>query len=132
MPAGRTRKRGGQAFLIIGVLLLAIAPAIFASNSILCRSVGILLLIAGAPLVRKYPGRLNRLAPVRWRAWTLGISTTVAAVVSWALLYNDARSGYHQVWPMYPFTGVTLLCAFTWEYIGAKLMGQAALACDTS
>jgi hypothetical protein len=66
-------------------------------------------------LASKEPGRVLLM---------VGIVFLVLAGVSWWFLYRDALHGYHEVWPVYLFAGVAIVCTGVWGAILAKLISR--------
>lgn len=123
--------RTGILFALAVILILCAAVfAYFGTNSFLIRSAGLLLLAIGLYLVkisrvdptrrlRKDKGLNSTTAmrrPTR-RMWITGVAMFVVLGVSSFYLYKDALDGYHEVWPLYLFVGVGLVCTVFWSYL---------------
>lgn len=110
-------KRYGVYGLGIVAGLLGVATAFFGLDDPLIRSIGILMCLGGAYLIKvaKARGRMggrgarnkgsipaggNR---PRRLAWILGVVSLAASLVSFLLMNNDALYGYHGAWTLYAF-----------------------------
>jgi len=54
--------------------------------------------------------------------WVVGVVLIVAWGLSFLYLDKDAIDGYHDVLPVYLFTGIGLTCGLFWAYLIAKLI----------
>ena len=53
--------------------------------------------------------------------WVLSGVCALAIVGSFAYLYKDALDGYHEVLPVYVFSGTVVAGTLVWSYLAAKL-----------
>jgi hypothetical protein len=127
VQAGSPNRKRFVLFVLAIVLLLAGGAAVFLGvNSFTIRAVGLISISACAYLVRisnfhSQPTLDVTIAqrPGRWM-WTLGVVSFVLAGASFYYLYEDAIHGYHEVLPVYVFTGAGLACAIVWSYLISK------------
>lgn len=116
--------------------LLGIATAFFGLDDPLIRSIGILMCLGGAYLIKvaKGHGRIgvrgtrnkgssqaggNR--PGRL-AWVLGAVSLAASLVSFLLMNSDAVHGYHSAWSLYAFIVSGTLFMLVSGYIAGMLL----------
>lgn len=125
-------KKFGLIFLGAAVGLIGIVAAILWFNSVLIRSVGILICLCGAYLIAasKKIGREQRIgvigngpystSVIDWPSrsvWIIGAVSLIAAGISFAFMYGDALDGYHKVWPVYAFAVSMVILASVASYI---------------
>jgi hypothetical protein len=122
----------------LAVLLLAFACVTFilAFNNLALRSAGLLAILASVSLVRasnvhRRPGlemanrpgmSIGTVKRLGCGDWTIGILSVLAAGASYLYLRNDALNGYHQVFPVYVFAAVGVVCMVVWGYLAVKLL----------
>lgn len=53
--------------------------------------------------------------------WIISIMLVPALGISFFSLYHDAATGYNQVWPVFLFAGVALVCTLFWSYLVSQL-----------
>ena len=92
----------GMALLVVGVALGKIARSNDPINQIAARSAA-----------------STRPGPI---LWTVAIILTLATVISYHYLYQDALHGYRQVLPVYAFAAVALICGLVWVALVARLV----------
>ena len=118
------------------VLLLAAGVALFIGwNDFVVRSFGVLACMASAYFFRtsKVKGRSDEavknsidashettIGPSRL-LWVLSGVCALAVVGSLAYLYKDALDGYHEILPVYVFSGTVVAGTLVWSYLAAKL-----------
>ncbi len=135
-PNINLRKRYGI-FALAVVLFLSGVVLLVGGNNLLIRSFSGLMFVISVYLLKisnvhdragviavsgneKYPEETtNHPSPVMW---TVGIGALVVAVGAFLFLYRDALEGYQEIWPVYAFAGVGLVCALIWGYLMAKLI----------
>lgn len=132
--APTTRKTYGLMSLAVLLFSLGGAALFFEPHNYVIRSLGLLAILGGVPLVRT--SRVHARDPVpadgQWidvtaskgpsrTTWSIGIALLVLAGISLLLLYLDGLHGGHSEWPVYLFAGVVLACAGVWSAILAKL-----------
>lgn len=124
-------------FVLAVVLLLSggVVNVIYFNNFSI-RSVGLLMCVVGALLVKISNVRgvrglyitdakkVNLGAPKRpgQLAWALSVAAAVAIGISYIYLRKDALAGGHEVWPAYAFTASVLIAAVVWGYVASKFM----------
>jgi hypothetical protein len=127
--------RYGLFALAIVLLLSGGVIFVIGNNDFVIRSIGIVMFVGGANLVRvSRVGRLKGLPSTTTEsldpeasrrpgrlAWAVGVASAVATGISFIFLYKDALDGYHQIWPVYMFAASSLICALAWSYLVAKL-----------
>jgi hypothetical protein len=117
-------------------LILASGAAIFIGwNDFVIRSFGVLGCMASAYFFRtsRVKGRSDEAVengigtshgttggPSRL-LWVLSGVCALAIVGSFAYLYKDALDGYHEVLPVYVFSGTAVAGTLVWSYLAAKL-----------
>jgi hypothetical protein len=118
------------------VFLLAAGAALFIGwNDSVIRSFGVLACMASAYFFRtsKVKGRSDEAVencigmshettdgPSRL-LWILSGVCLFAVGGSFAYLYKDALDGYHEVLPVYVFSGTVVVGALVWSFLAAKL-----------
>lgn len=123
--------------ILLGVLLLLAGAFIFCrfNSNFLIRSSGMIFVVLSALLLSSSRAGLstveqrgdkdtdlrNRLKKVNPTLWSIGGGTFLALMGSFALLYEDAVTGYNQVLPVYVFFIMVLVCTGVWAYIVSKL-----------
>lgn len=129
-------KRYGTYALGIVVGLSGVAIAFIELNDLLIRSLGILMCLGGAYLIRvsKIQGRVglrgarnkssrgvgtNR---PRRPAWILGAASLVACGISFWFMNKDALDGYHNPWPLYAFIVSGTIFMLVSSYIAGVLI----------
>ena len=117
MPKREHNKRYGVYGLGIVAGLLGVATAYFGLDDPLIRSIGILMCLGGAYLIKiaKAPGQMRMRRPRNKGLspadggrtgrflWILGAVSLVASLVSFLLMNNDALHGYNGAWEIYAF-----------------------------
>ena len=125
MALNRQEKRYGVYALGIVALVFAGVVLVVGRGNFAIRSVGLAALLLSLHLVRRSnvharmapplyqpnpPGRVMRV---------IGVALIPALGLSGLLVYEDARHGGHQVWPVYLFAAIVLACAGVWGAIAA-------------
>ena len=101
--------------IVIG--LLGLAAAFFGLDDPLIRSIGILMCLGGAYLLKIAKARSRRGKRDAWNKdpisanggrprrlmWILGTVSLAASLGSFFLMNNDALHGYHHAWTLYTF-----------------------------
>lgn len=54
--------------------------------------------------------------------WMLGAASFLLIGISYLFLRNDAAHGHHDVWPVYLFFGVVIVCGLLFSYLVARRM----------
>jgi hypothetical protein len=124
-----------RAVLAIVLLLAAGVALLLRWNDFVVRSFGVLACMASAHFFRtsKVKGRSDEavknsidashdttVGPSRL-LWFLSGVCALAVVGSLAYLYEDALDGYHEVLPVYVFSGTVVAGTLVWSYLAAKL-----------
>lgn len=135
MSEPRQRKYGQLAFVF---LLLVLGGACFVIGIVrdngTIRTLGVLLTLASVSCVRMFQMRARAgttiLATQRTRArgaerfggpiGILGILLVPMLGLSYAGLWLDAAYGYNQLWPLYLFGGIGIVCMLCWPYLLAR------------
>lgn len=66
-------------------------------------------------------GGLVRNRPPVWM-WVIAVGLLLALCASGLALYADAAGGYHDVFPVYAFTAIGLLCTFFLMYFVSRII----------
>ena len=126
------RKRG---LFVLAVVLLVFAGACiyFGSNNFPLRTVGSVAILASVYLVRIARGVHDRSVLPKVNSieyggpsrllWILSLALVPLLGASGYLLHIDAVNGGHEVWPVYLFAGVAVVCAGVWGCLAVKLQG---------
>lgn len=134
MSQAATRKKYGLLFLALAVGAVAIAAAMLGSRNYAIRLVGLLAIVVSVRLFRlsNFRSAPAPLAPIESEATirseerfehpmsAIGIVLVPLMAFSSYWLYEDARHGYHEAWPLYVFVGLGLICAGVWPYLLAR------------
>jgi hypothetical protein len=129
------RKRYGLFVLSILLLLLGGVGIYPGTHNYLIRVLGLASLMASVYLVRisgvHHVSSLPKVNSVEYGSpsrllWILSLALVPLLGASGYLLHTDAVNGGHQVWPVYVFAGVGLLCAGVWGCLAVKLQGGGA------
>lgn len=119
---------GATASLVMGLGILYIGFYNF-----VIRSAGLLLCVTSAYLVKLSlrPGEVAQTGTQGVTgagstrpgilSWATGAVVLMALALSFLFLYNDAVDGYHEVWPVYVFAGMVIVCSLVWSYLIVKL-----------
>lgn len=124
------------------MFVLVVGGVIFyvGSGNYLIRSVGLIAVLASTYFVRlsrlhtraglaaggnQRLGLETQSGPGRL-LWVVSLALLPAAIGAYFLLYVDALHGSHEVWPVYLFAGVGVVCAVVWSLLAAKLAGWGA------
>ena len=133
VPIRRNRNR-----LTIAILLLVLGGIAFykGSNDLAIRSLGLIACVASVYVIRRSksqtpsvsdglaeqsrdpkaadrPGRLM---------WTLGAVSLLLIGISYFFLRMDAAEGHHQIWPVYLFFWVVVVCGLFLSYLAGRMM----------
>jgi hypothetical protein len=133
-PLQDPKNRYGKFVVAVVLLLLGLVVNIRYFNNFPLRSLGLLLLVVGAFLMKtsnihgmkavNSSSGLHLISPTRNRpgplAWTASLSSVVALVISYIFLCQDANAGGHEAWPAYAFAGSALYGAIAWGYVVSK------------
>jgi hypothetical protein len=136
-PNNVTNKKNKGLFTLALLLLVLGGVALYkGSHDNAIRSLGALACVASAYLVRKSkrqsstasigttdqradqklanrPGRLM---------WSLGAVSLLLIGLSYLLLSSDAAHGHHEIWPVYLFAGVMVVCGLFLSYLVARML----------
>ena len=110
--------RRNRSLVILASLLLALGGvALYRGSNVL----GGIACVAGVYLIGKSKGQkpTNPPGPLMW---TLGAASLVLMGVSYFFLYNDATHGYQQIWPVYLFACIGVVCGLFLSVLVARLM----------
>lgn len=137
VPPNMPSKRKYGLFTLAVLLLLLGGTALFVgSDDFSIRSLGVLACLLSVYCVRisnihsrsvstsittqrtksKLATRVGR--PV----WVVSIILLPTLGLSFLCLYRDAIHGYQEVWPVYLFAGVAVVCALCWSYLVSRLL----------
>ena len=135
----RSKRKLGLFGLAIVLLLLGGVALVMGSNDVAIRSLAMLAIIISVYCVRQSnifirPASANTIIQqTRSKLPTRpGRSTWIASIIllpllglSFVWLYSDAAHGYHQIWPVYFFTGKAIICTLYLSYLVARLLGAS-------
>ncbi len=130
------RKRHYLFVLAIVILIFGGAALFIWSNNFLIRSASIVACIVSVYLVRisnvharpslgvvgeleaesKFAKRPKRMM------WIIGVALLAAVGGAFSELYSDALRGYHEVFPVYLFSGAAIVCIAFWSYLISRLL----------
>lgn len=124
------------AFYVLGFIIgiSGLTTALVYFGDFLFRSIGILVILVGAYVVRiakesnsetitivptnsSNPPGVDR--PTRQRVWVLFAVSLVASGISFIFMIEDAKAGYEQVWPVYAFALTMTIFALTSGYVAS-------------
>jgi hypothetical protein len=141
MIALQNAPRNQRGLRVVSVILLVLGGiAIFmGSQNFVIRSVGLAFVMASVYLIQASKVRNRSGLPVAGGEidnpnvsggpglllWIASVSLVPILVCAWYLLHLDAANGGQEVWPVYVFAGVALICAVVWSLLGAKVFGKA-------
>lgn len=124
----RDRKKVVLLALATLVLLVAFAMLYLGDGNFAIRSLGLLLCVVSAYLVKSARGGIAAADGKKERgiarpgtvAWVVSALALVALGLSFFFLYRDALDGYHEVWPVYAFGAAIIVCAVVLPYMITK------------
>jgi hypothetical protein len=76
------------------------------------------------PLAKIRDSDVTKTPGIRRRLWILSLALAPLFGVALLLMYIDAANGYHELWPIYVFVGVGLVCAGVWGCLAAVIVGS--------
>ena len=128
------KKSYGLFTLAIILILSGAAVNVLYFKDFPIRSIGLLMVVAGAFLVRAsnvhglFGARitntqnLNPMArkPPGVLAWALSVGSAVAIVISYHFMRESLRGGGTVVWPVYAFAVSALIGMVVWSYVISK------------
>lgn len=141
------QKQYGKAAFAILSMLSGIVANYFYSNNFMVSSLGLLFFIYGARLlsvtnVRSYKPTHRSVSNIRnpktvratsyedlnpdaykrpgYKAWIFAAASILAMVISYMCIYQDARTGGHEGWPVYAFAYSAIIAAAAWGYVFSK------------
>jgi len=131
-----SKRKYGLFISAIFLLLLGGVAFVMGSNNVAIRSMGMLAFLISAYCVRASniyirSGHVTATTPQtrsklptrpRRSIWIVSIILLPLLGLSFAWLYSDAVHGYHQIWPVYTFAGIVIICALCWSYLVARLL----------
>ncbi|GEM_PF-1108849 len=140
MNVPRNDRSKGNIGLFISAIVLLLSGGValvMGSNDVAVRSLAMLAIVISVYCVRlsnistrsdsantiiqqtrsKLPTRPSR------SIWIVSIMLLPLLGLSFVWLYSDAAHGYHQIWPVYFFTGTAIACTLCWSYLVARLLG---------
>lgn len=129
------RRRYGLFVLAVLLLLSGAVAEYLGSNNFPIRVLGLAFLMASVYLVRisrvHHGSSLPKTNSVEYGGpsrllWILSLALVPLLGASAFLLHIDAVNGGHEVWPVYLFSGVGLVCAGVWGCLAVKLQGGGA------
>lgn len=130
------KKRYGLFALAVTLLLSGVVVNIIYFNDFPRRSLGLLMCVVGALLIRisnvrslkgaRITNRPNLNPRVHKRlgrlAWVLSVASAMAIGIFYIYLRKDALAGGHEVWPAYAFAVSALIAAVVWGYVVSKFL----------
>lgn len=139
MKIAQVNSRGRYGIYVLAVILLLASVTLwfFANNSYLIQSLGGVMLLSSAMLLNKYRGSkrpnsngtnsANTNSRHAYRpgvfVWTVGILLLITLCIIWYITTLDARHGGKEIWPLFAFTGIGIICALYWGALIGILMG---------
>ena len=100
-------------------------------SSFTIQTIGLILLLIGVSLgrVARSDDPMKQVVPRAMASdrpgpilWTVAVALTLATIVAFHYLYQDALHGYHQVFPVYAFAAVALTSGLVWAALVARLV----------
>ena len=130
------QKRYGLYSLAILLLLLGAVGLYFGTHNFPTRSLGLAAIVVSSYLLRAAKVRpqqtflpivtvlgADAAAEKRYKRllWILSLGLTALSVLSFLLMFDDTvTNGGNEVWPVYVFAILALLCACAWGALVAK------------
>jgi len=127
-----------NSLFILAILLLVLAGiALYrGSNDREMRSLGAMACVASAYLIHKSKSQSQSVSAGttdQWAnskaanrpgrlMWTIGAASLLLMGVSYFFLRNDAAQGYHQIWPVYLFFWVMVVCGLFLAVLVGRLI----------
>lgn len=138
-PQNAQRNQRGSRILSVILLVLGGVAILIGSHNFAIRAVGLALVLASVYLIQASKVRNRSGLPLAGGEvnnpnvtggpgrllWIASVSLVPVLVCAWYLLHLDAANGGQEVWPVYVFAGVALVCAVVWSLLGAKVFGRA-------
>jgi hypothetical protein len=137
MMSQEAPKKRYYLFILAIVILVFGGVALFAgASNFPIRSVGIAACMASVYLVRisnvsirSFLGVTNRrevgskaYKRPKLMMWIIGGALLVAVGAAFVALYGDAIRGYHEILPVYIFSGAAIICISFWSYLISKML----------
>jgi hypothetical protein len=140
LTMSQTTPKKNYALLALAILLLLLGGVglYLGTDNFQIRTLGLAAIMASTyfirisrvrersnfPLAQIRDSDVTKTPGIRRRLWILSIAMLPLFGVALLLLYIDAVNGYHEVWPVYAFAGVGLVCAGVWSCLAGVIAGS--------